>query len=75
LRSPIELLRQQDRSRYAQGTLVAEASNRQAVTLNSGQYAEFIAPGTTTAINVAYSVPDGRTGTLSVYVNGQKLSH
>ncbi|NEA33321.1 discoidin domain-containing protein [Streptomyces sp. SID13031] len=59
---------------YAQGTLAAEASNRQAVTLNGGQYVEFTAPGTTNAINVAYSVPDGRTGTLSVYVNGQKLS-
>ncbi|TDU89832.1 F5/8 type C domain-containing protein [Kribbella voronezhensis] len=59
---------------YAQGTLPAEASNRQAVTLTSGQYVEFNAPGTTNAINVAYSVPDGRSGTLSVYVNGQKLS-
>jgi len=59
---------------YIQGTLAAEASNRQAVTLNGGQYVEFTAPVTTNAINVAYSVPDGRTGTLSVYVNGQKLS-
>lgn len=59
---------------YAQGTLAAEASNRQAVTLNGGQYVEFTAPGTTNAINVAYSVPDGHAGTLSVYVNGQKLS-
>ena len=59
---------------YAQGTLAAEASNRQAVTLNGGQYVEFTAPGSTNAINVAYSVPDGRSGTLSVYVNGQKLS-
>ncbi|WP_051084677.1 glycosyl hydrolase family 28-related protein [Kribbella catacumbae] len=49
-------------------------SYRQAVTLNGGQYVEFTAPGTTNAINVAYSVPDGRSGTLSVYVNGQKLS-
>ncbi|MET7280488.1 discoidin domain-containing protein [Kribbella sp. NPDC005582] len=59
---------------YAQGTLAAEASNRQAVTLNNGQYVEFTAPATTNAINVAYSIPDGRTGTLAVYVNGQKLS-
>ena len=59
---------------YTQGSLATEASNRQAVTLNGGQYVEFTAPGTTNAINVAYSVPDGRTGTLSVYVNGQKLS-
>ncbi|TDD62638.1 mycodextranase [Kribbella antibiotica] len=59
---------------YAQGSLASEASNRQAVTLNGGQYVEFTAPGTTNAINVAYSIPDGRTGTLSVYVNGQKLS-
>jgi hypothetical protein len=59
---------------YAQGTLAAEASNRQAVTLNGGQYVEFTAPATTNAITVAYAVPDGRTGTLSVYVDGQKLS-
>ncbi|GAA1539648.1 discoidin domain-containing protein [Kribbella lupini] len=59
---------------YAQGTLAAEASNRQAVTLNGGQYVEFTAPATTNAITVAYAVPDGRSGTLSVYVDGQKLS-
>ncbi|ADB29157.1 coagulation factor 5/8 type domain protein [Kribbella flavida DSM 17836] len=59
---------------YAQGTLAAEASNRQAVTLNSGQYVEFTAPATTNAITVAYSVPDGRAGSLSVYVDGQKLT-
>ncbi|MFC0628048.1 discoidin domain-containing protein [Kribbella deserti] len=60
---------------YTQGSLASEASGRQAVTLGGqGQYVEFTAPGTANAINVAYSVPDGRQGTLSVYVNGQKLS-
>jgi hypothetical protein len=59
---------------YTQGMLAAEASNRQAVTLNGGQYVEFTAPATTNAVTVAYAVPDGRSGTLSVYVDGQKLS-
>ncbi|WP_432943439.1 discoidin domain-containing protein [Kribbella sp. CA-253562] len=59
---------------YTQGTLAAEASNRQAVTLNGGQYVEFTAPATTNAITVAYAVPDGRSGSLSVYADGQKLS-
>jgi hypothetical protein len=59
---------------YTQGTLASEASGRQAVRLEAGRRVEFTAPRTANALNVAYSVPDGRSGTLNVYVNGQKLA-
>ncbi|ADI03804.1 mycodextranase [Streptomyces bingchenggensis BCW-1] len=59
---------------YTQGTLASEASGRQAVRLASGQRVEFTAPRAANAVNVAYSVPDGQSGTLNVYVNGTKLA-
>jgi hypothetical protein len=59
---------------YTQGTLASEASGRQAVRLTSGQRVEFTAPQASNAVNLAYSVPDGQTGTLNVYVNGVKLA-
>ncbi|MGW4758291.1 discoidin domain-containing protein [Streptomyces chartreusis] len=59
---------------HTQGTLASEASGRQAVRLNSGQRVEFTAPRAANALNVAYSVPDGQSGSLSVYVNGTKLA-
>ncbi|MFJ8111846.1 discoidin domain-containing protein [Streptomyces sp. NPDC096132] len=59
---------------HTQGTLASEASGRQAVRLTSGQRVEFTAPGASNAVNVAYSVPDGQSGTLDVYVNGTKLA-
>ncbi|MFF3913860.1 discoidin domain-containing protein [Streptomyces sp. NPDC001852] len=59
---------------YTQGTLASEASGRQAVRLASGQRVEFTAPRAANAVNVTYSVPDGQSGTLSVYVNGVKLA-
>ncbi|MFJ8046705.1 discoidin domain-containing protein [Streptomyces luteogriseus] len=59
---------------YTQGTLASEASGRQAVRLDSGQRVEFTVPRAANAVNVAYSVPDGRSGSLDVYVNGQKLA-
>ncbi|MGW1916019.1 discoidin domain-containing protein [Streptomyces sp. NPDC002076] len=59
---------------YTQGTLASEASGRQAVRLTSGQRVEFTAPQAANAVNVSYSVPDGQTGTLDVYVNGVKLA-
>lgn len=59
---------------YTQGTLASEASGRQAVRLISGQRVEFTAPQAANAVNVSYSVPDGQTGTLDVYVNGVKLA-
>ncbi|MFG2804380.1 discoidin domain-containing protein [Streptomyces massasporeus] len=59
---------------YTQGTLASEASGRQAVRLDSGQRVEFTVPRAANAVNVAYNVPDGRSGSLDVYVNGQKLA-
>ncbi|WP_031105299.1 discoidin domain-containing protein [Streptomyces sp. NRRL S-146] len=59
---------------YTQGTLASEASGRQAVRLDSGQRVEFTVPRAANAVNVAYSVPDGRSGSLDVYVNGRKLA-
>lgn len=59
---------------HTQGTLASEASGRQAVRLNSGQRVEFTAPRAANALNVAYSVPDGQSGSLNVYVNGTKLA-
>ncbi|MCG7202366.1 discoidin domain-containing protein [Streptomyces arenae] len=59
---------------YTQGTLASEASGRQAVRLTSGQRVEFTAPRAANAVNLSYSVPDGQTGTLNVYVNGVRLA-
>ncbi|WP_435852175.1 discoidin domain-containing protein [Streptomyces massasporeus] len=59
---------------HTQGTLASEASGRQAVRLASGQRVEFTVPRAANAVNVAYSVPDGQSGSLDVYVNGQKLA-
>ncbi|MFF4359492.1 discoidin domain-containing protein [Streptomyces sp. NPDC001604] len=59
---------------YTQGTLASEASGRQAVRLTSGQRVEFTVPRAANAVNVSYSVPDGQSGTLDVYVNGQKIA-
>ncbi|MGW4733741.1 discoidin domain-containing protein [Streptomyces shenzhenensis] len=59
---------------HTQGTLASEASGRQAVQLTSGRRVEFTVPRAANAVNVAYSVPDGQSGTLDIYVNGQKLA-
>ncbi|MFE9613106.1 discoidin domain-containing protein [Streptomyces sp. NPDC006012] len=59
---------------YTQGTLASEASGRQAVRITSGQRVEFTVPRAANAVNVSYNVPDGQSGTLDVYVNGQKLA-
>lgn len=59
---------------YTQGTLASEASGRQAVRLSAGQRVEFTAPRAANAVNVSYSVPDGQSGTLDVYVNGTRIS-
>jgi hypothetical protein len=59
---------------YTQGTIASEASGRQAVRLAAGQRVEFTVPRAANAVNVSYNVPDGQSGTLSVYVNGQKLA-
>ncbi|MFJ4520838.1 discoidin domain-containing protein [Streptomyces sp. NPDC088810] len=59
---------------YTQGTLASEASGRQAVRLAAGQRVEFTVPRASNALNVAYSVPDGQSGALNVYVNGTRLA-
>ncbi|MEU6770076.1 discoidin domain-containing protein [Streptomyces sp. NPDC046759] len=59
---------------YTQGTLASEASGRQAVRLSAGQRVEFTVPRASNAVNLAYSVPDGQSGSLNVYVNGTKLA-
>lgn len=62
----------------AYGTLSAEASGRQAVTLSSaGDYVSFTSSAAANFLNIRYSIPDredgtGQTATLSLYVNGQK---
>ncbi|MGY0021672.1 discoidin domain-containing protein [Streptomyces sp. YJ-C3] len=58
---------------HTQGTVASEASGRQAVRLNSGQNVEFTLTAAANAVNVAYNVPDGQSGSLAVYVNGTKL--
>ncbi|WJV44668.1 discoidin domain-containing protein [Streptomyces flavofungini] len=58
---------------HTQGTVASESSGRQAVRLAAGQHVEFTLPGAANAVNVAYSVPDGQSGSLAVYVNGVKL--
>ncbi|WP_330263305.1 discoidin domain-containing protein [Streptomyces griseorubiginosus] len=59
---------------HTQGTLASEASGRQAVRLTGGQRVEFTVPRAANAVNLAYSVPDGQSGTLNVYVNGTRLA-
>jgi hypothetical protein len=58
---------------HTQGSLPSEASGRRAVRLTSGQYVEFTLSAPANAVDVRYSIPDGRDGTLSVYVGGEKL--
>ncbi|WP_420031745.1 discoidin domain-containing protein [Streptomyces sp. cg28] len=58
---------------YTQGTVASEASGRQAVKLSAGQSVQFTLTGAANAVNVAYNVPDGQSGSLAVYVNGTKL--
>ncbi|MGW6274985.1 discoidin domain-containing protein [Streptomyces sp. NPDC055060] len=59
---------------HTQGTVASEASGRQAVRLAAGQSVEFTLPKAANALNVAYNVPDGQSGSVAVYVNGQKIS-
>lgn len=55
---------------HTQGTLASESSGRRAVQLAAGQSVEFTLPVAANAVNVAYSVPDGQSGTLAVYIDG-----
>jgi hypothetical protein len=60
---------------FTQGALATEASGREAVQLTAqGQYVQFTLTQAANAFDVHYAVPQGASGTLSVYVNGTKLS-
>ncbi|HEX4788265.1 MAG TPA: glycosyl hydrolase family 28-related protein [Actinospica sp.] len=60
---------------YTQGTLASEAVGREAVQLTAaGQYVQFTVGAAANAVDVDYALPQGASGTLSVYVDGHKLS-
>jgi Pectate lyase superfamily protein len=60
---------------YTEGTLASEAVGRKAVQLTAqGQYVQFRVAHRANAIDVDYALPQGSAGTLSVYVDGRKLS-
>ena len=60
---------------FAQGTLPSEASGREAVQLTAqGQYVQFTLTSAANAFDLHYALNQGASGTLSVYVNGAKLS-
>lgn len=57
---------------YTQGSLASEAVGRQAVQLDAvGQSVTFQVPGGANAVDFSYSLPQGTTGSLLVYVDGQ----
>ncbi|SFE99397.1 Right handed beta helix region [Actinacidiphila alni] len=60
---------------YTQSTVASEASGRRAVNLSGqGKYVEFTLTAPANAVDVAYNLPRGASGTVSVYVNGTKIS-
>jgi F5/8 type C domain/Pectate lyase superfamily protein/Abnormal spindle-like microcephaly-assoc'd, ASPM-SPD-2-Hydin len=60
---------------FAQGSLPSEASGREAVQLTAtGQYVKFTLTSPANAVDLHYALNQGASGTLSVYVNGSKLS-
>jgi hypothetical protein len=60
---------------YTEGTLASEAVGREAVQLTApGQYVQFRLARRANAIDVDYALAQGAAGSLSVYVNGRKLS-
>src|SRR6202522_250726 len=60
---------------FAQGSLPSEASGREAVRLPAtGQYVNFTLTSPANAFDLHYALNQGASGTLSVYVNGTKLS-
>jgi Pectate lyase superfamily protein len=59
---------------YTQGDLATEAVGREAVQLTApGQYVQFKLTGNANALDLDYALPQGASGTLSVYVDGIKL--
>jgi hypothetical protein len=60
---------------FLQGSLPSEASGREAVQLTAqGQYVQFTLTSPANAFDLHYALSQGASGTLSVYVNGAKLS-
>jgi hypothetical protein len=60
---------------FAQGSLPSEASGREAVQLTAtGQFVKFTLTSPANAFDLHYALNQGASGTLSVYVNGTKLS-
>ncbi len=60
---------------FTQGDLATEAVDRRAVQLTAqGQYVQFTLTSAANAFDLHYALPQGASGTLSVYVNGTKLS-
>jgi hypothetical protein len=60
---------------FTQGALATEASGREAVQLTAqGQYVQFTLTSPANAFDLHYALSQGASGTLSVYVNGTKLS-
>jgi hypothetical protein len=60
---------------YTQGDLASEAVGREAVQLTApGQYVQFTLTQDANAVDLDYALAQGASGTLSVYVNGVKLS-
>jgi len=60
---------------FAQGSLPSEASGREAVQLTAtGQYVTFTLTSPANAFDLHYALAQGASGTLSVLVNGTKLS-
>ncbi|HXL95538.1 MAG TPA: discoidin domain-containing protein, partial [Streptosporangiaceae bacterium] len=60
---------------FVQGSLASEAVGREAVQLTAtGQYVKFTLTSAANAFDLHYALPQGDTGTLSVYVNGTELS-
>ena len=60
---------------FVQGALASEAVGREAVQLTAtGQYVTFTLTSPANAFDLHYALPQGDTGTLSVYVNGNELS-
>ena len=57
-----------------QGTVASEASGRRAVQLSGqGKYVEFTLTAPANAVDVAYNLPRGSSGSLAVYVNGTRI--
>jgi hypothetical protein len=59
---------------FAQGTLPSEAVGREAVQLTAtGQYVTFTLTSAANAFDLHYALPQGDSGTLSVYANGNEV--